>query len=99
MPRGPSLLGDAVQSIATREQADVLDEAAKIGPLWRAHGTVDRNKHADRRIIEEIVAAELPIAAGLVFSRNAKRRVKLLPNAGTSRIIRLLLARGGDLII
>src|SRR5207247_2334491 len=42
----------AVEPEGTRQQHDVLDETADIGPLRGAHGAIHRHEQPDRRVIE-----------------------------------------------
>src|SRR6185295_11886245 len=90
VPVGPGFLRAGVEAVGARQQHDVLQEAADVGPLRRPHGAVDRDEQPDRRIVEEIIARKLAIATGAVLARNGDRRVELIADARAAAVIRLL---------
>src|SRR4051794_41949475 len=98
MPGGPSFLRASVQSMSAGQQADVLEEAAKIRPLGWAHDAIDRNKQSDRRIIKKVIAGKLAIAGGTVFAWNVQRCVELLADAKAAGGIWVFFIWGGELI-
>src|ERR1700733_12441050 len=58
MPDRPGFLRAGFQSLLTRQQHDVLDQHAQVGPLRRPHDAGEKEKHPDRRTEEIIVLRE-----------------------------------------
>jgi hypothetical protein len=60
------------------EQHQLVEEDAAVDPLAVAHAPLDAQDHADRRVEEVVVLAELPGHAGGVAARHAEQGVELL---------------------
>src|SRR5450432_4876984 len=90
VPNGPRFLRAGLQSLLARQQHQVLDEHAEVGPLRWSHDAVEEKKHPDRRTEEIVVLRELAMPGRLVIAPHADERVQVLAVLVASRAIRFL---------
>ena len=90
VPNGPGLLRAGFQPLLARQQHDVLDEHAEIGPLRRSHRAVEEKKHPDGRTEEIVVSSELAMPRRPIFARNADEPIQILAVLVAARAVGLL---------